>query len=79
MCIRDRLANISDAILVVGTSAVVYPASSIPYVVKSNGGAVIEVNLESTGLTGSITDVFLKGPAGKMLTMLIERLQLPHG
>lgn len=70
----ERLARTSDAILVVGTSAVVYPASSIPYMVKSNGGAVIEINLESTGLTHSITDVFLQGSAGKVLTGLLEYL-----
>ncbi len=70
----ERLANSADAIIVVGTSAVVYPASSIPYIVKSNGSPVIEVNLESTGLTGSITDVFLQGPAGKMLPRLLEYL-----
>jgi NAD-dependent deacetylase len=70
----ERLANKADAILVAGTSAVVYPASSIPYMVKSNGGAVIEVNMESTGLTGSITDVFLKGRAGAVMPRLLEHL-----
>ena len=70
----ERLANEADAILVAGTSAVVYPASSIPYMVKSNGGAVIEVNMESTGLTGSITDVFLKGRAGAVMPRLLEHL-----
>ncbi|RPI91898.1 MAG: NAD-dependent deacylase, partial [Spirochaetales bacterium] len=58
----ERLSNLADAILVIGTSAVVYPASSIPFIVKSNGGRVIEMNLETTGLTHSITDVFIQGP-----------------
>jgi NAD-dependent deacetylase len=71
----ERLANTAGAIIVVGTSAVVYPASSIPYIVKSNGAPVIEVNLESTGLTSSITDVFLRGPAGTVLPKLVEFLE----
>lgn len=70
----ERLSNLADAILVIGTSAVVYPASSIPFIVKSNGGRVIEMNLESTGLTHSITDVFIQGPAGKTLPELVARL-----
>ncbi len=70
----ERLAGLADAILVVGTSAVVHPASSIPYIVKSNGAGVIEVNMESTGLTGSITDVFLKGRAGAVMPKLLEYL-----
>ena len=70
----ERLSNLADAILVIGTSAVVYPASSIPFIVKSNGGRVIEMNLESTGLTRSITDVFIQGPAGTTLPELIAHL-----
>ena len=70
----ERLSNLADAILVVGTSAVVYPASSIPFIVKSNGGRVIEMNLETTGLTNSITDVFIQGPAGRTLPELIACL-----
>lgn len=70
----ERLSNLADAILVIGTSAVVYPASSIPFIVKSNGGRVIEMNLESTGLTRSITDVFIQGPVGTTLPELIAHL-----
>ncbi|HSV97507.1 MAG TPA: NAD-dependent deacylase [Spirochaetota bacterium] len=70
----ERLSNLADVILVIGTSAVVYPASSIPYIVKSNGGRVIEMNLESTGLTHSITDVFIQGPVGTTLPGLAARL-----
>ncbi len=71
----ERLANLAGAILVVGTSAVVYPASSIPYIVKSRGAPVIEMNTETTGLTGSITDVFIQGQAGEILPRLLEHLR----
>lgn len=68
----QMLANSADAILVVGTSAVVYPASSIPYIAKQNRAKVIEMNLERTALTGSITDVFIQGRVGETLPKLNE-------
>lgn len=71
----QKLANTADAVLVVGTSAVVYPASSIPHIVKSRGGSVIEMNLEQTVLTSSITDVYLQGSAGETLPMLVAQLR----
>ncbi len=71
----QRLANAADAILVVGTSAVVYPAASIPYTAKQNGAQVIEMNLEKTGLTTTITDVYIKGLVGTTLPKLLEYVQ----
>lgn len=68
----ERLAGSADAILVIGTSAVVYPAASIPYMAKRNGARVIEMNLAKTGLTASISDVYIEGPAGKTLPKLLE-------
>ena len=41
----------SDCMLVIGTSAVVYPAASMPVIVKRNGGTLIEVNPMETELT----------------------------
>jgi len=71
----QMLANSADAILVVGTSAVVYPASSIPYIAKQNRAKVIEMNLEHTGLTNAITDVFIQGRAGETLPRLLELVE----
>lgn len=68
----QMLANSADVILVVGTSAVVYPASSIPYIAKQNRAKVIEMNLERTALTGSITDVFIQGRVGETLPRLVN-------
>jgi NAD-dependent deacetylase len=70
-----RLAGIADAILVIGTSAVVYPAASIPYMAKRNGAKVIELNIEKTGLTASITDVYIEGLVGTTLPKLLEHVE----
>ncbi len=68
-----RLAASCRVMLVVGTSAEVAPANQMPWIAKQAGAAVIEVNLEPTHLTGSITDVFLQGKAGRVLRDLGER------
>jgi NAD-dependent deacetylase len=55
--------------LVVGTSAVVYPAASIPEIAKSNGAYLVEVNPESTPLS-DFCDEVLTGKAGEILPQL---------
>jgi NAD-dependent deacetylase len=60
--------------LLIGTSAVVYPAAQFPLDVKSSGGILIEVNPNETPLTG-LCDVVLRVPAGESLTGIVGRLQ----
>jgi len=66
-----RLAEVSDTILVVGTSGAVYPAAYIPLIIKEGGGTVIEVNVVESSIT-PYADVFLKGKAGEVLPKLLE-------
>ena len=54
---------------VVGTSAVVYPAASIPEIARANGAYVVEVNPEQTPLSGMCHEV-LTGNAGEILPMI---------
>jgi NAD-dependent deacetylase len=68
------LAARSEAVLVVGTSAVVYPANTIPSVAKERGAAIIEINTEETQLTDNVTDIFLKGSAGTITESLVEEV-----
>ena len=57
-----------DFCFIVGTSAVVYPAASIPEVARAAGAYVVEVNPERTGLS-SLCDEVLKGMAGEILPL----------
>ncbi len=66
-------AHEADVCLVVGTSALVYPAASVPTVTAAGGGAVIEVNLEPTPLSRS-ANVSLLGRAGDLLPRILEAL-----
>ena len=61
--------------MVVGTSAVVSPANTIPAIAKQNGAKIIEVNTERTHLTDTLTDIFLQGSAGKVMSDLVEAVK----
>ena len=61
----------------IGTSSLVEPAASLPYLAKANGSYIVEVNAEETPLSGH-ADECLRGNAGKVLpalVILIEKLQ----
>ncbi|MBN2125462.1 MAG: NAD-dependent deacylase [Deltaproteobacteria bacterium] len=70
-----RLAASCQALLVVGTSAVVSPANTIPTIAKQNNAKIIEINKESTHLTGTVTDIFLQGSAGELIRALVEEIK----
>ena len=56
--------------LVIGTSAVVYPAAGlIPYA-REAGAKVIEINLEETPFSATV-DCTLRGPAGEVVPRLL--------
>lgn len=59
--------------LVVGTSAIVYPAAGLIDSARRAGASVIEVNLKETPAS-QFADVSLFGPSGKVLPELMRRL-----
>ncbi len=66
-----QVAQDADLCLVVGTSALVQPAASVPLATLQKGGLLIEVNLERTPLSGE-AEVSLLGPAGELLPQLLD-------
>ncbi len=52
-------ASVAELVIVIGTSCLVYPAAEIPFIVKRNGGSVIELNPENTPLT-DYADISIK-------------------
>ncbi len=63
----------AEVFLVVGTSALVHPAASLPVSAKRYGAAVIEINLEETPLS-EFADVTLRGKSGSILPELVSQL-----
>jgi NAD-dependent deacetylase len=59
--------------LVVGTSAIVYPAAGLIERARYGGAPVIEVNLAATAAS-QLVDVGLYGPSGQILPQLVQRL-----
>jgi NAD-dependent deacetylase len=62
-----------DCFLVVGTSAIVYPAAGLIDVARMEGADVIEANLQPSAASARV-DVLLLGPSGTTLPELIKRL-----
>jgi len=58
-----------EVMVVVGTSAIVHPAASLPHYAAEAGAAIIEVNPDPTPLTPYAT-VSLRGPAGELLPLI---------
>lgn len=59
--------------LVVGTSAVVYPAAGLIRMARDVGAALLEFNIERTAASRSV-DVGLYGPAGRLLPEVVRHL-----
>ncbi|MGD2125660.1 MAG: NAD-dependent deacylase [Desulfobacteraceae bacterium] len=73
------LAASAQTLMVVGTSAVVSPANTIPSIAKRGGAKIIEINMERTHLTDSITDIFIQGGAGKAISALVDEVKKMAG
>ncbi len=67
----EQTARRASVLLVIGTSAVVYPAAGLVGLAKSAGARVIEINLEETPVS-SIVDVCWRGPAAEILPRLVS-------
>jgi NAD-dependent deacetylase len=74
----QELARRCDVCLVVGTSAIVYPAATIPEIAFEHGATLCEFNLEPTSLThtGRVRH-FIEGSAGETLPRLADLLASP--
>jgi NAD-dependent deacetylase len=71
----DRAADAvraCDVLLVIGTSAVVYPVAALPSLARRGQAIVVEVNVDPTPLTAE-ADIVLRGPSGVILPE-VERL-----
>lgn len=67
-----------DIVLVVGTSAVVYPAAGYAELARSKNTAVVTVNLEIEGSIRNKNDMHFEGDASVLLPQLLEPLIGPQ-
>jgi NAD-dependent protein deacetylase/lipoamidase len=66
----ESAVRAADLLLVIGTSAVVYPAAGLIGSARRAGLAIIEINLEPTPVSDAI-DLGLYGPAGIILPQIV--------
>jgi NAD-dependent deacetylase len=71
----QQVSAACDVMLVIGTSAVVQPAATMPIIAKDNGAVIIEINPEPTPLTGQISNLPLLGAAGSVIPRLVKRVR----
>jgi NAD-dependent protein deacetylase/lipoamidase len=64
--------------LVVGTSALVYPAAALPEAALAAGAYVVEINPERTPFSPFASET-LPGPAGEILPALLAAADIPMG
>jgi NAD-dependent deacetylase len=62
-----------DVLLVIGTSAEVYPAAALPRVARERGALVVEINPNPTPLSAT-ADYVLRAAAGILLPALVDRM-----
>ena len=65
-------AKKADLFLLIGTTGEIMPASQIPQEAKWNGAKIIEINIEPTKFTDSITDLFIEGKATKVFRNILN-------
>ena len=71
----ELVTSKSDCMLLVGTSAFVYPAAGFPPEVKRRGGALIEIDPYETGLT-PFCDISLRGKADGILPRVLDYIKV---
>jgi NAD-dependent deacetylase len=67
----SNLSARCDLMFVVGTSAVVHPAASLPFAALDRGARVVEINPEPTPITPYVSFSY-RGKAGDILPRLDE-------
>jgi len=67
------LCSLCEVMLVIGTSAFVQPAASLPLYASDAGAKIIEINPDPTPLT-SYANLSLQGKAGEILPLIDQHL-----
>lgn len=65
-----RAVEEAEVVLVVGTSAVVYPVADLPRIASASGARVVEINIADTPLT-RFADAVLRGPSADVLPRVL--------
>lgn len=70
----EKTISKADVMLIIGTTGEIYPASLIPQAAKQKGTSIIEINIEPSNYTNTITDIFLQGKASIIMNQLEDAI-----
>ena len=70
-------AEKADVFILIGTTGEIMPACQIPHLAASTGTKIIEINIEKSKYTDTITDVFLEGKATEVMKDLLSIVLKP--
>ncbi len=70
----EAVVGACDALIVVGTSAQVYPAAGLPHLAPAAGATIIEVNPERTAVS-TLADRSVHAKAGEFLPAVVEMMR----
>jgi NAD-dependent deacetylase len=73
--LATRKLGPGDVMIIVGTSAQVYPAAGLPELATQRGATLIDVNLERTNFSSLKNYAYLGGTAATTLPALVERVE----
>ncbi len=69
-----QLSSECDVMFVIGTSAVVHPAASLPFEASEAGAKIVEINPDPTPLS-LYADFSIRGKSGEILPLIDEELK----
>ncbi|MFC1554012.1 NAD-dependent deacylase [candidate division KSB1 bacterium] len=64
----------TDVFFSIGTSAIVQPAASMPFLARNNNAYIVEINIEETQLTPFV-DEYIRGKSGEILPVIMKELK----
>ena len=67
-------AQTADVFLIIGTTGEIMPASQLPNLAKQNNATIIEINIEKSKFTDTITDIFIQEKATKAVSQIMNLL-----
>ena len=71
----EEAARHCAVMMVIGTSALVWPAADIPRIAKYHSAKIIEINIEKTDLTPRITDHYIGESASVALPAIVAEVK----
>ena len=71
----QQLCTKLDCLLVIGTSATVYPAAGLVELARANGSRIVVID-PNPGEASSGADIYLAAPAGEVLPLLLDGFDL---